>query len=107
MLNVLIIIGVLANTALLVIVLRRLQRSASKQDLLELAYLVRQRRPEALVENVEKINKGKTKIEVEQLLGKADKETSKEWIYYLDEHSGYLVSFDAGSRVEAVNLWMA
>jgi hypothetical protein len=50
MLNVFIIIGVLANTALLVIVLRRLQKSASKQDLLELAYFVRQKRPETLAE---------------------------------------------------------
>lgn len=106
MLNVLIIIGVAINTALLVIVLRRLQRSVSKLDLLELTYLARQRRPEALVENVEKINKGSTKDEVELLLGKADRETGKEWIYYLDTHSGYLVSFDGGSRVEAVNLWM-
>jgi hypothetical protein len=61
---------------------------------------------EALVESIEKIKKGATCDEVESFLGKADRVTHKEWVYYLDEHSGYIVSFDNEDRVEAVNLWM-
>lgn len=61
---------------------------------------------EVLVESMEKIKKGATRDEVERLLGKADRVTHKEWIYYLDEHSGYIVNFDDEDRVEAVDLWM-
>jgi hypothetical protein len=61
---------------------------------------------EVLVESIEKIKKGDTGDEVERLLGKAHRATHKEWVYYLDEHSGYVVSFDNEDRVEAVNLWM-
>jgi len=61
---------------------------------------------EVLVESIEKIKRGDTHDEVERFLGKADRVIHKEWVYYLDEHSGYLVSFDNEDRVEAVDLWM-
>lgn len=107
MLDILIFIGLMINIGLLVVVFRRLQRSASKQDPLDLNHLVRLGRAKVFVENVEKVKKGNTTDEVEHLLGKADNLTDKEWIYYLDGHSGYVISFDSGSRVETVNLWMS
>jgi hypothetical protein len=61
---------------------------------------------EVLVESIERIKVGDTRDEVERLLGKADRVTHKEWVYHLDEHSGYLFSFDNEDRVEAVDLWM-
>ena len=107
MLDILTLIGLMINTGLLVVIFRRLQRSASKQDLLDLNHQVRPGRARDFVENVENIKKGNTQDEVEHLLGKADSLMDKEWIYYLDEHSGYVISFDSGSRVETVNLWMS
>ncbi|MBI1923389.1 hypothetical protein HYR99_03970 [Candidatus Poribacteria bacterium] len=107
MLDILVLIGLIISTVLLVIVFLRLQRSASKQDILDLNHLIQQGRAKTCVENVEKVKKGNTKDEVELLMGKADSLTDTEWIYYLDPHSGYVVSFDSGSQVEAVNLWVS
>ncbi len=53
----------------------------------------------------EKCKKGNTKAYVQQLLGEADSPTDKEWVYYLDEHSGYAIAFDSADRVEGINAW--
>jgi hypothetical protein len=99
------LIFVVINTALLVIVFIRLQTSASKQDIVNVMHLIRSARPAALVDNVEKIKKGNTKEHVAQLLGEADNPAEQEWIYHLDEHSGYAIAFDGAGRVEEVNAW--
>ncbi len=99
------LILVVINTALLVIVFLRLQTSASKKDIVNVMHWVRLGRPKALVESAEKVKKGHTKHDVETLLGEADSPNDKEWIYYLDEHSGYIIAFDSTSRVESVNAW--
>jgi hypothetical protein len=64
-----------------------------------------ERRNKTIVVNVEKIKKGHSKQDVETLLGEADSPNDKEWVYYLDEHSGYIVAFASTSRVESVNAW--
>ncbi len=99
------IILTVINSALLVFVFFRLQTRASKQDIMNIVHLIRSGRAKILVENVEKIKKGKTKDYVEQLLGEADSPTDKEWVYYLDEHSGYAIAFDSTDCVEGVNAW--
>jgi outer membrane protein assembly factor BamE (lipoprotein component of BamABCDE complex) len=99
------IILALANTVLLVIVFLRLQASASKQDIINVIHLLRQGREKALVANVEKVKKGNTKDDVEKFLGEPDNPTAGEWIYYLDEHSGYVIAFNGANRVETVNSW--
>ena len=70
--------------------------------------LVTQRADSRCVEDVEKVKKGDTKRKVKHLLGKADSLADKEWIYYLDQYSGYVIRFDdSGTRVESVNLWVS
>jgi hypothetical protein len=105
MVDTLAFILVVINTVLLVIVFFRLQSSASKQDIINVMHWVRLGRAKALVESVEKVKKGNTKYDVEELLGEADNPTAGEWIYYLDEHSGYVIAFDNASRVETVSAW--
>jgi hypothetical protein len=61
----------------------------------------------ALIENVEKIKTGNTKHQVKRRLGKADSQADKEWVYYLDKYSGYVIRFDSNGRVESVNLWVS
>ncbi|MCI0692046.1 outer membrane protein assembly factor BamE [candidate division KSB1 bacterium] len=105
MVDTLALILVVINTALLVIVFLRLQTSASKKDIVNVMHWVRMGRAKALVESAEQIKKGYTKRDVEALLGEADSPNDKEWVYYLDEHCGYIVAFDSTSRVESVNAW--
>jgi len=64
MLDVFILVGLVINVALLVVILRRLQRGASKQDIPNLTHLVWLERAKALVENVEKVKKGNTIDEI-------------------------------------------
>ncbi len=81
---------------ILMAVFLRLQKPADSVEL---------RRAKVLIKNVERIKRGNTKEDVERVLGQADNPTDKEWIYYLDEHSGYVIAFNSASRVEAVNAW--
>ncbi len=102
MLNIIILIGLAANIAILLFVFRRLQ-----QTIRESAHLAQQGSAEALVEKIEKVGKGDTKGKIERLLGRADSLNDKEWVYYLDEYSGYAINFDSRDRVESVNSWRA
>lgn len=58
-----------------------------------------------LVSNIDKVRTGFGKNDVSRLLGPADSPSDGEWLYYLDEHSGYLVKFDPKERVASVQSW--
>lgn len=60
---------------------------------------------QALLKKIRLVERGITKAEVARLLGQADNPMDSEWFYYLDEHAGYVISFDRENRVEAVNSW--
>ena len=83
----------------------RLQTKASKADVRHLAQWVQLGRERLLVQNVDSVRAGYTKDQVEHILGKADNPSDREWIYYLDDHSGYLVAFDGTNHVERVVTW--
>jgi hypothetical protein len=99
-----IVVAVLA-AGLFVVVLVRLQHVATKKDIEQLSRYAQLGRAKVLIEKMQSVKKGETKGEVERLLGKADNPATDEWYYYLDEHAGYVVSFDGGGRVDAVNSW--
>lgn len=99
------IIILLVILALLVLVLFNLRQSASKNEVANLAQLVRLGRAKALVENVDKVRMGQTKADVEAIIGKADNPNGNEWLYYLDEHSGYVITFDSTDQVSNVQSW--
>jgi hypothetical protein len=61
--------------------------------------------PKALVETIEAIRPGATKSEVESLLGKPDKPSPDEWVYFLGRDAGYLISFASNDRVDRVRSW--
>ncbi len=105
MTNTLILIGVIAIASLLAVVFVGLQRSASKEDVRAIAHQVKLGRGKLLVENIERVKSGQTKAELEGLLGKADNPADRQWIYYLDEHSGYTIAFDGVGRVATLNSW--
>jgi hypothetical protein len=63
------------------------------------------RRDSALVENIDKVKPGQTQADVESIIGKADNPNGNEWLYYLDEHSGYVITFDSTDRVSNVQSW--
>jgi hypothetical protein len=97
-------IGVLA-AGLLVAVLVRLQNVATKKDIEELSRYAQLGRAKVLVDKIQEVKVGKTKKDVELLLGRADNPAADEWFYYLDDHAGYILLFDGHGRVEAVNSW--
>src|SRR4051812_32259464 len=86
--------------ALVIVVLLRRHSDPSVAGIHEQARTIDLEAAKALVENIEKVQTGSGKTEVETLLGRADSRTDNEWIYYLDEHSGYTISFDTADRVE-------
>ena len=51
------------------------------------------------------VRRGMGKDEVMRLLGPADNPGNQEWLYYLDDYSGYAVKFDSRERVESVQSW--
>lgn len=79
----------------------------NQQTIRESAHLAQQGSAKALVENVEKVGKGDTKGKIERILGRAGSLNEREWVYYLDEYSGYAINFDGRDRVESVNSWRA
>jgi outer membrane protein assembly factor BamE (lipoprotein component of BamABCDE complex) len=79
--------------------------STSKQYASQTARAVEIERAELIVESIDKIKVGDTKEDVERFLGQPDHLTGKEWLYYLDEHSGYVIKFDGVGRVGAVHSW--
>jgi len=103
--QVIILLLSLVILALLVLVLFNFRRSASKNEIADLARFVRLGRAKALVENVDKVRKGQAKADVEAIIGKADNPDDSEWLYYLDEYSGYVITFDSTDRVSDVRSW--
>lgn len=95
----------LVTVVLLVLALLQRRNNASRQDIHDLMQVVQSGPAKLLVENVDKVKQGDTKDDVERTLGRADSPTDKEWIYYLDKHSGYVISFDNANRVVAVKSW--
>jgi hypothetical protein len=55
------------------------------------------------VRAIEAITPGLGKDAVESRLGPPPSATADEWRYELDDHSGYLVRFDAAARVEIIS----
>lgn len=58
-----------------------------------------------LVANIDRLRTGISKDQVVRLLGPADNPGNQEWLYYLDNYSGYAVKFDNRERVESVQSW--
>ena len=67
--------------------------------------LTRVDRAAALVAGVDQIRAGIDRATVENLLGIPANPHEKEWLYYLDRHSGYTVKFDDQDRVESIAGW--
>ena len=103
----LILLILLVNTALLLIILLRPRGDSAQKQLQELRRLLLLGPKKALVEDVGKIRSGDTREAVEGLIGKPDSLGQDAWIYLLDDHSGYRISFDTGGRVESVRTWVS
>jgi len=86
-------------------ILHHLRRVPSREEIQRLTVLMRTSSPKALVEAIETIKPGTSKIDVESLLGKPDKPSADEWVYFLSRDAGYLISFAANDRVERVRSW--
>jgi hypothetical protein len=93
------------DVILLVLVLLRLRKAATKDEVRDLSRYARLGRAGVLAENIQGVKKGETKGEVESRLGRADNPSPEEWFYYLDEHAGYVIFFNKHDRVESVNSW--
>lgn len=57
------------------------------------------------IEAIEGIRPGTTRDEVERLIGKPDRPSEDEWIYFLTRDSGYRITFSSDNRVERVRSW--
>ena len=86
-------------------ILIQLRRVPSRKEVGTLTALVRSVSPKALVEAIEGIQPGTSREEVEQLIGKPDKPSDAEWIYFLSRDSGYLITFSPNNRVERIRSW--
>ncbi len=98
--QILISLLIVAGLVLLAVVLVQLRNAERKID--DVAEAVRSGGAKTLVASIDKISAGIGKNEVERYLGRADNPTGKEWFYYIDENSGYLIRFDTRDRVEFV-----
>lgn len=78
---------------------------ASDSNFQELGGSAQLGRAKVPVERMQEVKVGKTKKDVERLLGRADNPAAVDWFYYLDDHAGYILLFDGHGRVEAVNSW--
>lgn len=86
--------------AVLVLVLRRLSESPSiREDLSELLWVARSGPAKALVAGVDRVSPPMTKTQVEDVLGGPDSRDDDEWIYRIDDYSGYLITFANGQVV--------
>ena len=99
----LITIVAFVNLALLVLVVFRLMNLESRIN--GIVLMVKSGSAKTLVQDIEKVVTGISKDAVEQRLGRADNPGSTEWIYYLDQSSGYIVRFDQQDLVESVVSW--
>jgi hypothetical protein len=61
--------------------------------------------PKALIEAIESIQPGTSRQDVKRLIGKPDKPSEDEWVYFLTRDSGYLITFSAGNGVERIRSW--
>ncbi len=60
-----------------------------------------------LEQKIRQVNPGDRRADVETLLGPPGATQDNEWIYYLDDSSGYLIEFSNDDRVDAVRSWVA
>ena len=86
-------------------ILIQLRRVPSRKEVGALTALVRSVSPKALVEAIEGIQPGTPRHEVERLIGKPDKPSQDEWVYFLSRDSGYLITFAQNDRVERIRSW--
>jgi len=57
-----------------------------------------------IIKKIENISLGSTKDEVQKLLGVVSEMNSEEWMYNLDENSGYIILF-SNDRVKKIQSW--
>ena len=86
-------------------ILIQLRRIPSRKEVGTLTALVRSVSPKALVEAIETIQPGTSRQDVERLIGKPDKPSEDEWVYFLTRDSGYLITFSADNGVERIRSW--
>jgi hypothetical protein len=86
-------------------ILIQLRRVPSRKEVGTLTALVRSVSPKALVEAIESIQPGTSREEVERLIGKPDKPSEDEWVYFLSRDSGYLITFSPNNHVERIRSW--
>lgn len=60
-----------------------------------------------LEENIRRVQPGDTREHVENLVGVPSGTYEGSWIYHLDRHSGYLLSFRQDGRVEQIRDWVS
>ena len=95
----------IATLLLASMILIQLRRIPSRKEVGALTAIVRSVSPKALVEAIESIRPGTPRDEVERLVGKPDKPSKEEWVYFISRDSGYLISFSPSDRVERVRSW--
>jgi hypothetical protein len=105
MLNKLASIGLLVGIGYLLAVLRKRRSEPRTQEIGTLARSALQGPAKSLVERIETVKVGDSMEQVDRTFGRADSVSDLGWIYYLDEHAGYLIGFDRSNRVQSVNLW--
>ena len=86
-------------------ILIQLRRVPSRKEVGTLTALIRSVSPKALVEAIESIQPGTSREEVERLIGKPDKPSEDEWVYFLSRDSGYLITFSPNNHVERIRSW--
>ena len=86
-------------------ILIQLRRVPSRKEVGTLTALIRSVSPKALVEAIESIQPGTSREEVERLIGKPDKPSEDEWVYFLSRVSGYLITFSPNNHVERIRSW--